>query len=84
MCGDTCCGSCGPAQGNFHCPICGQWASEGCEHLDEETGDLKPEYHAQAEAIAAAERAAEVAMIEDWREDARLAEEFWASWKMAN
>lgn len=33
MCGDLCCGSCGPAQGNWRCIICGQWASEGCRHI---------------------------------------------------
>ncbi len=43
MCGDTCCPSCGPAQGNFKCPICRQWVSEGCEHFDED-GTLKFEF----------------------------------------
>lgn len=33
MCGDIMCASCGPAQGNYCCPACGQWASEGpCEN----------------------------------------------------
>jgi len=33
MCGDTCCSSCGPAQGNSRCSICGAWASDGgCEN----------------------------------------------------
>jgi hypothetical protein len=32
MCGDICCPSCGPAQGNHKCEKCGAWASEGCEH----------------------------------------------------
>lgn len=32
MCGDSCCPSCGPAQGNSRCPVCRAWASEGgCE-----------------------------------------------------
>jgi len=32
MCGDICCPSCGPAQGNFKCPNCGVWDSDGgCE-----------------------------------------------------
>lgn len=31
LCGDYCCPSCGPAQGNYRCPACGEWASEGCE-----------------------------------------------------
>ena len=34
MCGDICCPSCGPAQGNWRCPLCRAWASEGCEHLE--------------------------------------------------
>lgn len=34
FCGDIRCPSCGPAQGNEHCPECGQWADEGlCEHM---------------------------------------------------
>lgn len=33
MCGDLCCRSCGPAQGNTRCPVCGVWASDGgCEN----------------------------------------------------
>ncbi len=31
MCGDPCCPSCGPAQGNSQCPVCGAWADDGCE-----------------------------------------------------
>ena len=34
MCGDICCASCGPAQGNWRCPLCGAWASDGCEHFE--------------------------------------------------
>ena len=34
MCGDVCCSSCGPAQGNFRCVVCGAWASEGCQDPD--------------------------------------------------
>lgn len=29
MCGDICCSSCGPAQGNSKCYACGEWESEG-------------------------------------------------------
>lgn len=29
MCGDPYCGSCGPAQGNYKCEICGQWSADG-------------------------------------------------------
>lgn len=32
MCGDICCRSCGPAQGNNRCDVCGRWDSDGgCE-----------------------------------------------------
>lgn len=34
MCGDTHCPSCGPAQGNWRCPICWAWADDGCDHLE--------------------------------------------------
>lgn len=51
MCGDYLCSSCGPAQGNWKCPICNEWASEGCEHIDEDTGDLKREFVNQAQEI---------------------------------
>lgn len=34
MCGDICCWSCGPAQGNSKCLVCGSWASEGCMDPD--------------------------------------------------
>lgn len=29
MCGDLCCPSCGPAQGNHRCSVCGAWDSDG-------------------------------------------------------
>jgi hypothetical protein len=32
MCGDLYCGSCGPAQGNVRCSVCGEWAEEHGEH----------------------------------------------------
>ncbi len=57
MCGDTHCPSCGPAQGNSRCPICRAWLDDGCEHFDENTGELKPEFHAAAEEAARAEDA---------------------------
>jgi hypothetical protein len=32
LCGDLFCPSCGPAQGNFKCCICGRWSEDGgCE-----------------------------------------------------
>ena len=36
MCGDLCCSSCGPAQGNSRCPVCRTWASEGCDCTQEQ------------------------------------------------
>ena len=45
MCGDPCCNSCGPAQGNWRCPLCRNWVyfSEGCDHFDE-SGNVLPEF----------------------------------------
>jgi len=33
FCGDYCCSSCGPAQGNWKCEFCSSWASDGCRHI---------------------------------------------------
>ena len=79
MCGDFCCPSCGPAQGNYHCPICicNEWASEGCDHLDE--NGVRPEFQAQAEEIARQEHEAEEKLVKDLEEAERLAEEYWRS-----
>jgi hypothetical protein len=49
LCGDICCPSCGPAQGNWQCPVCGRWASEGCDHIDPYSELLKPEYQQQVD-----------------------------------
>jgi hypothetical protein len=57
MCGDTQCWSCGPAQGNWKCPICGLWADDCCEHIDEETGDIKPEFAEELKLAQAREAA---------------------------
>jgi RecJ-like exonuclease len=36
MCGDLYCWSCGPAQGNGHCEVCGSWTMDGgCENPEE-------------------------------------------------
>lgn len=67
MCGDTCCPSCGPAQGNYKCPACGNWESDGgcanpeaCQKKSAEMDDaLAAEYQWQedhADEIAAAIR----------------------------
>ena len=29
LCGDLYCGSCGPAQGNYKCDMCGKWSLDG-------------------------------------------------------
>ena len=80
MCGDTHCPSCGPAQGNYRCPICGAWADDCCDHFDED-GHLKPEFHAEAEERARQEALAEEAMVKDLEESERLAEEYWRNYR---
>jgi len=67
MCGDTHCSSCGPAQGNWKCVLCGAWADDCCEHIDEETGSYKVEFKLQVESAIKAERQAEDAEYEDLR-----------------
>jgi rubredoxin len=76
MCGDTCCPSCGPAQGNWKCPICGSWASDGCDHIDD-NGDIQPEFKAEADAIAIAEAEADSRYAADLEAEAALAETHW-------
>lgn len=42
MCGDTYCRSCGPAQGNVRCPICGVWSFDGgCENPAECEAEMR-------------------------------------------
>lgn len=36
LCGDIQCPTCGPAQGNFKCPICHTWVDDQCEHLTDD------------------------------------------------
>ena len=81
MCGDTHCPSCGPAQGNSKCPLCGAWMDDCCEHYDEETGGLKPEFAAEAEKVYEQDRLAAIAEAEQWIEDERLAEESWKTYR---
>jgi uncharacterized Zn finger protein (UPF0148 family) len=76
MCGDTHCPSCGPAQGNWKCPICGQWADDCCEHISEETGELKPEFQAQADEAARVENEMWDQYAKELEESDRLAEEW--------
>lgn len=73
MCGDTQCPSCGPAQGNWRCPICRVWADSGCEHLDE-YGALHPEFEKRALEITEEEMRAEEEMA---RIERQLASEYW-------
>jgi len=45
MCGDTYCYSCGPAQGNHRCEICGKWDEDGgCTTPDECTAKANEMY----------------------------------------
>ena len=74
MCGDLCCWSCGPAQGNHRCPICGEWMTERCKHLTYR-GTIRRRFKAEAESIAAAERAAEEEQERYW-EAYRASEHF--------
>jgi hypothetical protein len=50
MCGDTRCWSCGPAQGNHKCEICGRWDDEGgCENREECDSKAEAMYAKMAE-----------------------------------
>lgn len=77
MCGDICCNSCGPAQGNWRCPLCNAWASELCDHLEEYEGSVrvKPEFESQAQAVCDAEDAEVERQIAELEEAERLAAE---------
>lgn len=57
MCGDFCCNSCGPAQGNRRCYVCGEWESDG--------GCAEPEKCKAEEAKLAAEEREIAARIEE-------------------
>ena len=54
MCGDIYCYSCGPAQGNYKCDICGLWSEDG--------GCLNPDECARKSAEQTA------AMVKEWEE----------------
>lgn len=71
MCGDIQCPSCGPAQGNWRCPICRAWADDCCEHISEETGELLPEFEAQAAELDRLEAECDEAMVEEYAESER-------------
>jgi hypothetical protein len=55
MCGDYCCNSCGPAQGNSKCGLCGAWASDPCKHINQRTGEYKKVYLKQVAKMEQAE-----------------------------
>ena len=76
MCGDTHCSSCGPAQGNSRCPICRAWTDGGCEHFDEETGEIKPEFEPELLKILEAVRLADIAYAEQIREYEQFGKEY--------
>lgn len=74
MCGDTHCWSCGPAQGNWRCPICRAWADDGCEHITEDGDGIRPEFQVVADDIARTEAEADVMFAVDLEEEERLAD----------
>lgn len=59
LCGDTYCASCGPAQGNYRCYVCGAWSADG--------GCKDPEACAQKEREWAEAEIQEQKAIEDWK-----------------
>lgn len=79
MCGDIQCSSCGPAQGNWRCPICRAWADDGCEHIDDDGNSIREEFHQQVEAIAKAEIEATENIYREMDELDSAVAEYWAS-----
>jgi hypothetical protein len=75
MCGDLCCGSCGPAQGNYRCPICKAWRSEGCKHFDLDD-KLEKEFEEEARKVEEAERLADDEYAKELEEEKRLVEDW--------
>jgi hypothetical protein len=68
MCGDTHCASCGPAQGNWRCPICRVWADDGCEHIGED-GNLLDAYEEEARRLAEEEYKLENAYAQEYEHE---------------
>lgn len=79
MCGDVQCPSCGPAQGNWRCPICRAWADDGCEHVDDDGNSIRAEFRVLVEAIVKAEMEATENIYREMDELDRAAAEYWAS-----
>lgn len=67
MCGDLYCWSCGPAQGNSKCEVCGKWAMDG--------GCDEPE-----KCLAIAQENDRLMAEEELRIE-RDAQEYWANYK---
>jgi len=53
MCGDYYCRSCGPAQGNHRCEICGKWTADGGCDDPQECDRLDIEYQRELDEIEA-------------------------------
>lgn len=68
MCGAIDCKSCGPAQGYYPCPACGEVGGD-CDHIDPDTGDLNESGKIMAERRDAAEELAWEQRIAAQRED---------------
>lgn len=81
LCGDTHCPSCGPAQGNWRCPICRAWADDCCEHMADDGSGIRPEFQAHADEIARQEAEADAKLAQDYLDEERLAEEYWRNVK---
>jgi hypothetical protein len=45
------------ARRNWPCPVCGQWSSSGCEHINANSNRLKLRFQKLAEAIERLEAA---------------------------
>lgn len=76
MCGDIYCGSCGPAQGNYRCPICGKWSAdegtdEACVCTEEEIRKFDEEEARIQQEMDEAERALEEAEEAERRAESR-------------
>lgn len=71
MCGDYCCPSCGTAQGNWRCELCGSWASDICKHISSRTGQYKQKYRGEVDATRLAIIEAEAEMDKHLEEGGR-------------
>jgi hypothetical protein len=79
LCGDIQCPSCGPAQGNWKCCLCGSWADEECIHINPRTGRYKKRYMKAVNEHYKAEAEYEKKYAEDLARDLELIREFVAT-----